>query len=543
MSSRYITTPIYYVNDRPHMGHAYASVHADVMARYLRAAGHDVFLLTGADEHGEKIARAAAQAGETPAAFVARHARDFKDAWRELGVVPDHFVRTTDASHRRAVQRTLQRLFDAGEIYQAEYHGLYSIGQERFVTDKELVAGKLPEDKDPPVERTEVNYFFRMERHRDWMRELLLADPDLIQPSRYRNEILQLLDEPIGDLSISRPASRLSWGIPIPWDAAHVTYVWFDALLSYLSPLGYPGDADDGATHARRDAAPPSLLNDPDCASTPPRTRGAAFERFWPSAAHLIGKDILRTHTLFWLSMGHAMGIAPYRRLHVSGHLLGADGRKMSKSLGNGVDPLEAARRYGADVLRYTLVREVSFGSDGIVSHAVIEQRLTRDLADDLGNLASRTLAMIRKYRQGIVPAAHDPGSAELAIAARVAALPAEVLGLVEEMRLAQATELVMECVRHLNRYVASAAPWELAKSPAGDARLDTVLYTVVEALCAVADLLAPVMPARMAELRGMLGLDAVHGWARPWGSGIRPGTRVGEGTLFPKPPAQAMPA
>jgi methionyl-tRNA synthetase len=537
MSSRFITTPIYYVNDRPHMGHAYASVHADVMARYLRAAGHEVFLLTGADEHGEKIARAAAQAGETPEAFVARHASEFEQAWHTLAVVPDYFVRTTAPAHKAVVQRTLQRLYDAGEIYLAEYRGLYSIGQERFVTDKELVDGKLPEDRDPPIERTEVNYFFRMERHRAWIRDLLLAQPEMIQPPQYRNEILQLLNEPIGDLSISRPASRLSWGISIPWDHEHVTYVWFDALLSYLSPLGYGQDEDENEDEAQVDHDPHGAPRHTSQTSAPSR-RQSAFERFWPSATHVIGKDILRTHTLFWLSMGHAMGIAPYRRLHVSGHLLGADGRKMSKSLGNGVDPLEAARQYGADVLRYALVREVSFGFDGIISNTIIEQRLTRDLADDLGNLTSRTLAMIRKYREGIVPSARTDEVAERAIIERTEAMPAQVLALVEDMRLAQATELVMELVRHLNRYVASSAPWELAKSAAGDARLDTVLYTVVEALRAISDLLAPVMPAKMAELRGLLGLDGAPRWAQPWGEGVQAGARICEGTLFPKPQA-----
>jgi len=281
MTYRYITTPIYYVNDRPHMGHAYASVHADIMARYLRAAGHQAILLTGADEHGEKIAKAAMQANEAPRAFADRHAETFKDAWRCLSVEPDIFVRTTAPAHAKVVSECLSRLFEAGEIYLADYEGLYSVGQERFVTDKELVNGKLPEDKEPPVLRREPNYFFRMEVHRAWMRQLLLDTPDLIQPVQYRNEILKLLEEPIGDLSISRPVNRLEWGIPIPWDTEHVTYVWFDALLSYVSPLGYPDQP--------------------------------AFSDYWPSVSHVIGKDILRTHTLFWLSMTHALGIAPYR--------------------------------------------------------------------------------------------------------------------------------------------------------------------------------------------------------------------------------------
>jgi methionyl-tRNA synthetase len=503
MSYRYITTPIYYVNDRPHLGHAYASIHADIMARYLRAAGHQVLLLTGADEHGEKIAKAALQAGEAPHAFAERHARAFEDAWRRLAVAPDLFVRTTAPAHARVVSECLTRLYDAGEIYLADYEGLYSVGQERFVTDKELVDGKLPEDKEPPVLRREPNYFFRMEAHREWMRQLLLDRPDLIQPTRYRNEVLKLLDEPIGNLSISRPKDRLDWGIPIPWDAGHVTYVWFDALLGYVSPLGYPDQR--------------------------------AFADYWPSVRHVIGKDILRTHTLFWLGMTHALGIVPYARLHVSGHLLGADGRKMSKSLGNGVDPLEAAHRYGVDTLRYTLIREVSFGFDGIVSNAVIEQRLSRDLADDLGNLAARTLAMVTKYRNGMVPVPRIYGEAETAIIDRAGQLPGIVLSLVEEMKVGRAAEQVMDFVSQLNGYVASSAPWLLARSAETSDRLSTVLYTLLEALYSVSDLLAPVMPGKMRELRLLLGASAEPGWNVPWGAGVEPGSRVSEGILFPK--------
>lgn len=502
MSCRYITTPIYYVNDRPHLGHAYASIHADVMARYFSAAGHQVFFLTGADEHGEKIAKAAQAAGEDIQSFVDRNARLFQDAWHCLDVAPNHFVRTTDAGHQHLVGTLLTQLHDAGDIYLADYEGLYSIGQERFVTDKELVDGKLPEDRDPPIVRREANYFFRMEKYRDAIRAHLDSHPELIQPSRYRNEILQLLDEPIGDLSISRPRSRLSWGIPIPWDDAHVTYVWFDALLSYISPLGYP--------------------------------HGEAYQRFWPAARHVIGKDILRTHTLFWLSMALAIGIPPYQRLHVSGHLLGADGRKMSKSLGNGVDPLVAAKRYGIDVLRYTLVREISFGQDGIISNAIIEQRLNRDLANDLGNLAARSLAMIRQYRAGVVPAPHDYQTIEHQLIEVASALPARVLELVDDMKVAQAVERVMEFVRQLNQYVAQTSPWELAKQQQAE-RLDTVLYTLAEGLRSAADLLAPVMPTKMAQLRRQLGLADGTAWDVQWGCGVVPGQLTYSELLFEK--------
>lgn len=486
MSAFFVTTPIYYVNDRPHMGHAYASIHADVVARMRRMAGCDVFFLTGADEHGEKIAKAAAAAGESIQSFVDRNAEYFKDAWCRLLVEPTYFVRTTDHHHKQYVTSVLQRLYNQGEIYSAEYEGLYSIGQERFVTEKDLVDGKLPEDNDPPVLRKEINYFFRMEKHRDWMADYISRHPDLINPSGFSNEILQLLAEPIGDLSISRPASRLSWGIPFPWDPEHVVYVWFDALLSYTSPLTMQGE--DG------------------------------FARWWPSANHIIGKDILRTHTLFWLAMCRAMGIEPYAKLHVSGHLLGFDGRKMSKSLGNGVDPLAAAEKYGADALRYSLVKEVRFGHDGIISEQAIEKRLNNDLASDIGNLASRTVAMINKYRSGTVPLMEPATRRGRELHATAASLFGRVLDCASDMRLSQGFEHVLEFARDLNRYVNESAPWELAKFEETSRQLDEVLFILHHGLCILSLLLMPVMPSKMQEMRAGLGVahEPLTWWDRP---------------------------
>ncbi|BCZ85194.1 methionine--tRNA ligase [Paraburkholderia terrae] len=503
MVFRYVTTPIYYVNDRPHMGHAYASVHADVVARYLRAAGYQVMFVTGADEHGEKIARAASAAADTPQAFTDRHAGAFQQAWQQLEVKPDHFVRTSASAHKEVVVHCLTRLHDAGDIYLTDYEGRYSVGQERFVTEKELIDGKLPEDRDPPVLRRESNYFFRMEKYRDPIRRLLNDFPELINPPQYRNEVLRLLDEPIGDLSISRPRARLDWGIPLPWDPEQVTYVWFDALLSYVSALQFPDSQ--------------------------------MFRDFWPTARHVIGKDILRPHTLFWLAILQALGIPPYQRLHVSGHLLGNDRRKMSKSLGNGVDPLEAATLYGADALRYALVREVAFGVDGVISHAAIEHRLNRDLADDFGNLVSRSLAMIVRYREGRVPAPGPYTSLEEEISRRACALPGEVLILVDDLKLAQALEHIFEYVRHLNGYIAITAPWELARADSDPARLNTVLNTLAEGISAASDLLAPVLPVSTGRLREVLGRAKTDRWAVPWGQGVAVGHIVRKIVLFPK--------
>ena len=471
----YITTPIYYVNDKPHLGHAYASIHADMLARFHRLLGRPVFFLTGADEHGEKIAKAAAAAGEAEQDFVDRHAAAFVSAWQSLAVAPDHFVRTSSAQHQATVQAVLQRLFDAGEIYLANYEALYSVGQERFVTEKELVDGKLPEDRDPPQLRSEPNYFFRMEQHRAPIRQYLLDHPELIQPAQFRNEILQILNEPIGDLSISRPVSRLAWGIPLPFDAQHVTYVWFDALLSYVSPLGFPA--------------------------------GSAYQQFWPAAHHVIGKDILRTHTLFWLAMCRAIGITPYRKLLVSGYLLGADGRKMSKSLGNGVDPLLAAAEYGVDALRYTLLTEVAFGRDGVISNALIERRLTGELADELGNLLSRTVQMVRRYCAGIVPAPAEYGRREQQLITQAIASANSAIALATALQPGRAIEEAMNLVRALNRYVNEAAPWRLAKDESNRSELQTVLYVLLEGLRLVSEVLYPAMPGKMAELRQQLGL------------------------------------
>lgn len=474
MDSLYITTPIYYVNDRPHLGHAYASIHADVLARYSRLAGRDVFFLTGADEHGEKIAKAAAANGEGIQDFVDRNADLFMAAWGQLGVEPTQFVRTTLASHKRYVSTALALLYERGDIYQAEYEGLYSVGQERFVTEKELVGGKLPEDKEPPELRREVNYFFRMEKYRGWVKDFIESNPGVIQPDNYAKEMLVLLEEPIGDLSISRPKSRLSWGIPLPWDRDHVTYVWFDALLSYVSPLAAQADS---------------------------------FERYWPSVRHIIGKDILRPHTLFWLAMCKALELSPYRKLYVSGHLLGSDGYKMSKSLKNGVDPLVAANKYTADVLRYVLVREIPFGVDGIISDNVIENRLDKDLANDLGNLVSRTLTMIGLYCDFVVPTSQAHGADEEGLIEQSRQLQESIMGWVDDMKIRLATENIMAFVRELNRYVSARTPWKLAKDASKRDELNAVLQTLHEGLVLVSTLLSPVMPEKMRALRKALGV------------------------------------
>ncbi len=374
----YITTPIYYVNARPHLGHAYTTLVADAASRFQRMRGEEVFFLTGTDEHGDKIVRAAEKEGLTPREYVDRVSRLFRDLWPELAIAPDRFIRTTEPDHQAVVARVLNRIHQAGDIYFSEYEGLYCFGCERFYTERELVEGQCPDHQVAPERIREANYFFRMSRYQSWLVEHIQRHPDFIRPERYRNEVLAFLREPLEDLCISRPRSRLDWGIPLPFDERYVTYVWFDALLNYVSALGWPD--------------------------------GKLFAAFWPAARHLIAKDILKPHAIYWPCMLQAAGIPLYRHLHVHGYWKVEEG-KMSKSLGNVVEPLALKDRYGLDAFRYFLLREMAFGLDASFSEEALVQRLNADLANDLGNLFSRVLTMAWKYLEGVVPAI-DPETA-----------------------------------------------------------------------------------------------------------------------------------
>ena len=496
----YVTTPIYYVNDQPHVGHAYTTVTTDFLARWHRSDGHETWFLTGTDEHGEKVNNAAAEAGEETQAFVDRVSQRFRDAWEALDISQDDFIRTTEERHKRVVRAILQRVHDEGDVYFGEYEGLYSVGQERYVGEDELVDGKLPEDRDPPVLRREGNWFFRMEKYREWLREHLEANPGWIHPAGYRSEMLGLLREPVGDLSISRPRERLPWGIGLPWDDSHVTYVWFDALINYVSALGYPDD---------------------------PR-----YHTFWPRTWHLIGKDILRQHAMFWPTMLKSAGLPLPERILVGGYLSGSDGRKMSKSLGNVLDPFELADRYGTDAVRYYLLRILPYGNDGNAGENGLVERYNADLANDLGNLMSRTLTLVNRHLGGTI-GTPQPGPAEREVQEHADGLADTVRELIAGMRLNGALEEILQFVRRLNRYFNAEQPWALAKDPEARERLNTVLYTAVEGLRLTAVLLAPAMPAKTATLLAALGAEeqTVRDGAG-WGL-TPPGT-----TVDPDPPA-----
>lgn len=497
----YETAAIDYANAAPHIGHVYEKIICDFLARFYRLDGYETNFVTGTDEHGEKIARAAKNAGQEPQAFVDYVSEQlFQPTYQRLLISYDDYIRTTSERHKRYVQEILRKVYEAGDIYYAEYEGLYSVGAERFVTERELVNGILPGDSEPPVLRKEANYFFRMEKYRPWLVEYLSEHPDLIQPQAYRNEVLEMLKEPIGDLSISRPKSRVPWGIPIPWDENHVTYVWFDALLAYVSSLASRG----------------------------------LFEKFWPHAWHVIGKDILKPHAIFWPTMLKSAGLPVYKRLVVHGHILAMDGRKMGKSLGNAIDPLALLDKFGVDAVHYALLRDTTLGADSPFGEEVVLQRLNSDLANDLGNLLSRVRTMLLKYCGGVIPPVSSP---ESDIARAGVALANKVRREVEALRIHLALEEVLQYVRSLNKFVNDARPWELARDPGKKRELEEALYTVVEGLRIASVLLQPALPTKAKELRAALGLgDYTVAQTEVWG--LSPaGTRIPQEApiLFPK--------
>ena len=476
MSTFYLTTPIYYVNARPHLGHACTTIMADAMCRYRRLRGDRVYFLTGTDEHGERIAQVAAAAGKSPQAYADEIAAVFEETWRRLGITNDDFIRTTEPRHKKVVQEVLQRLYDTGEIYFGEYGGWYCFGCERFYTEKEIVDGKCPDHQTALTFIKEKNYFFKMSKHQDWLIKHLEEHPDFIQPERYRNEVLGFLREPLQDLSISRPKSRVVWGIPLPFDDQYVTYVWFDALLNYYSAV----------------AEPPQE-----------KTRG-----LWAHVEHLIGKDILKPHGVYWPTMLKAAGIPLYRHLHVHGYW-SLGGSKMSKSIGNVVEAFQLTDKYGHDAFRYFLLREMSFGLDASFSEEALVERLNADLANDLGNLVSRATTLIAAAGPiGRVTApleAADREIVEAAAAARVAVEQA-----MRDFAFQKALAGLWAFIGTVNRYVDGSAPWALAKDPARRPRLERVLCTLADSLGFLGILLDPFLPDAARKIREGLGRGEV---------------------------------
>jgi methionyl-tRNA synthetase len=475
---------------------------ADAMCRYRRLAGDRVYFLTGTDEHGDKIAQAAARAGVSPQHYADEIAGAFRDTWRRLGITNDDFIRTTEPRHAKVVQGILQKLYDAGEIYFGEYGGNYCFGCERFYTDKEVVDGKCPDHDTPLTFIKEKNYFFRMSKYQEWLIRLLEDNPGLVQPERYRNEVLGFLREPLQDLSISRPKSRLSWGIPLPFDDQYVTYVWCDALINYLSALGYPD--------------------------------GALYAEFWPHAEHLIGKDILKPHAVYWPTMLKAAGIPLYRRLNVHGYW-SYGGGKMSKSVGNVVEAFQLTDKYGHDAFRYFLLREMTFGLDANFTEEALVGRLNADLANDLGNLASRATTLIVNFASGAVPAPGPPTSAEAAVSEALGRALRDMKAAMTDFAFQKALAAIWEFIGEVNRYVDAQAPWALAKDAAKRERLATVLFTLAESLRCLGILLDPFLPEAAGKIRAALSAPAPALDDLDWGR-IAAGTRVEKiSALFPR--------
>ncbi|MBV6469810.1 MAG: Methionine--tRNA ligase [Nitrospirae bacterium] len=476
----YITTPIYYVNDVPHIGHAYTTVAADVLARYWRLRGRDVFFLTGLDEHGQKVQQAAAKAGIDPQAHCDRLAPQFTHLWQRLNISHNAFIRTTDRPHQSVVQRYLQQLYDKQLIYKADYTGWYCTFDERFWTEKDVADGLCPDCKRPIERLSEHNYFFRMGQYQDRLQRHILEHPDFIRPESRRNEVLGFLQtQTLGDLSISRPKSRLSWGIELPFDKDYVTYVWFDALVNYMSALEYL-----------------------------PQEQPAGL-RYWPADVHLVGKDILTTHAVYWSTMLMALERPLPKTVFAHGWWT-VDGEKMSKSRGNVVDPNKMVDQFGADAFRYFLLREVPFGQDGDFSESGMVKRMNSELADGLGNLLSRSLTMIERFAGGIIPP-HDTisdGDLETDLMRRSGELFGEASDHIEHLRFSRALESISEIVQVCDQYIDKTAPWVLAKKPEHRPKLLNSLYHIAYTLGALVHPLYPFMPRTSATMATQLGLE-----------------------------------
>ena len=501
---QFFTTPIYYVNAKPHLGHAYTSITADVATRFNQMNGVETFFLTGTDEHGDKIVQAAQDQKTTPKEYADNISKLFQDLLPVLNVKNDLFIRTTDPDHIKVVNTVLSKIYDSGDIYFSSYEGLYCFGCERFYQERELVNGKCPDHGVAPKTIKESNYFFKMSKYQEWLINHIKTNPDFITPTQYKNEILSFLKEPLEDLCISRPKSRLIWGITLPFDEDYVTYVWFDALVNYISALGYPD--------------------------------GDLFKKFWPGTRHFVAKDIIKPHGIYWPIMLKAAGIQIYNGLNVHG-FWNVKGSKMSKSIGNVTDPIKVTDVYGIDPFRYFLMREMVFGLDANFTEETIVSRINSDLANDLGNLFSRVLSMNHRYFDGEVKGADTEVEKEKNLS-----LSSSAKKTIDDFKQAmilcefhKGVGAIWRFISIMNKYIDTNAPWTLAKDEANIPTLKTVLYNLIEGLRVVSCLIYPIMPETSLKMQTTLCIAKDNNKfytleeISPWG-------QIEKGTVIAKP-------
>lgn len=500
----YITTPIYYPSDNLHIGHAYCTTVADSLARFHRLKGEDVFFLTGSDEHGLKIQRKAKEKGVTPIQYVDAIIANFKLLWKQLNISNNDFIRTSEERHHKVVQEVLQKIFEQGDIYKKNYKGLYCVPCESYWLERQLVDGKCPDCGRAVEEMEEESYFFKMSKYQEWWLQFIDENPDFIQPASRRNEMINFVKQGLEDLCITR--TTFDWGIPVPFDKKHVVYVWFDALLNYLTGIKYGTDE-------------------------------AMFNKYWPASLHLVGKEIVRFHTIIWPIMLHAMGMEMPKKVYGHGWLV-VDGDKMSKSKGNVIDPLGLIDEFGADAIRFFLLREINLGSDGNFSRDALINRVNADLANDLGNLLHRTVSMIEKYHKGVVTDAGAVEPIDDELKALVKETVANYVQDMDKMEINSAIKGVWALISRANKYIDETAPWILAKDEAKAARLQTVMYNLAETLRIVAILISPYIPATSPKIYTQLGLEIPEQFLLEdavWGK-LESGTKVAKGDpLYPR--------